>query len=343
MKKVKLPAKNKGQVLIMALVAMFVFFILAVVVIETGNLIYQKVHMQNIADSGAMEGGLWYARSLNILSLSNKILLCSGVVAGVLTLLQIPEAEKIPEVIQKLQDVFAGTGDFEKWKIKPAPFMDMIMVLRNGYNNGVFSMPLFNVDDFSENGFNPAFNVYRTYMSDVGQVEKLYYFNSKCDGQNYYFKENEVEYNDKLHTFRLKNCKVVPPCPECTYTLYKKPIIKRKTKSDKLVPLAIEESGNHSVLVVSIKTNLKQVLNSGFLNDKDGNPIMPSSLISAAMTIIDGGEMSIWDINGAGYTPKLRHIILPKLQQIGILKELKNYIKYVDMFTGQVSNNILLH
>jgi hypothetical protein len=347
--KINLSPKNKGQVLIIALAAMMVLFVITIVVIESGNLIYEKIHMQNIADSGAMEAGLWYARGLNILSLSNKILLCAGGIAGIITAVYPPaatKAKKIPEIVQKLQDAFAGTGDFAKWKVKPGPLVAAMLVVRNGWENGVIDLPIFNTEDFSENGFNPSFNVDRTYISDVENKNVTYYIKSKCDKQTYTFRgpARKVYYTNGGKSWQL----IKPECYTACGQTYCGPLfvsrkVERKVKSIKLIPLTIEETGEHSVLVVSIKTNVKQLLSSGFLKNKNGDEIKPAVFISTAMTTIDGGSMDIWDINGAGYTPKIRHIILPQIQQLKILEKLQDYIKYINKLSGQASNDVLLH
>ncbi len=340
--KIRLSPKNKGQVIVPALVALVVLFIIAIAVIESGNLIYEKIHMQNIADSGAMEAGLWYARSLNILSLSNKILLCSAAVAGVLTILEVPEAEKIPQIVQKLQDVFAGTGGYGKWKIKPAAMMTAMLVLRNGMRNGVVDVPLFNTEEFSDQGFNPSFNVERRYIDDTENEEVTYYFDSDVDGKRYTFNQSEVHLENGKSWKTNAGCRTTNGVKVYGGPRYVIRKVERKRKS-KSIPLTIEETGIHTVQVVSIKTGVKQLLSSGFLTDDKGNEIKPAFLLSTAMTTIDGGSMSIWDINGAGYTPKIRHVMLPKMQQLQTLAKLKDYLKYINILSGQASNDILLH
>lgn len=64
---------KKGQVLVIVLGLVFVLYALSLFIIETGRFVTAKMHLQNTADSVAMESGIWYARSLNMASLINKV------------------------------------------------------------------------------------------------------------------------------------------------------------------------------------------------------------------------------------------------------------------------------
>ena len=74
---------NKGQILVPAILAVVALFMAVILTVETGNVVFEKIKAQNAADSAAVEAGLWYARSLNIVSISNKILAVSALAATI--------------------------------------------------------------------------------------------------------------------------------------------------------------------------------------------------------------------------------------------------------------------
>jgi hypothetical protein len=302
---------KKGQVLVISIAALLVVFILTVVVVETGNLVYQKVHMQNIADSGSVEAGLWYARSLNVLSLSNKVLALAGVAGIVGSFLGAPEAMEIPRVIQKMQDAVAGTGVFEK--IKPMPLLAAAAVVRNGSENGVISIPLFNVADFQDSCCLPSFNVERRYLTDVPVKKKKY----SIKGRELSEKDSKrLQYESKIRNRKEEWQKVMYKNDEKYGTTYVKA---EEVASKADIPLDIKETDDdqteHTVLVFSFKKDAAQLLNSGFLADKDKNPVKPSFLLSTAMVRIGGGSLDIFDMAGANFSPKLDHVMLPAVKE----------------------------
>ena len=181
----KLIRKNKGQVLVISIAVLLAIFILFFLVVETGNFMYEKVHLQNAADSGAIEGGLWYARSLNILSLSNKILLCSGIAGGIMTFCGFPDGFKAAELVRNIQDVFAGTGKpgTASFNIKAAPCVAEGCVIWNGKKNEVDSIALFNVENFSDNTIFPSFNVERTYVGVKTERKIIYSYKSTLENR----------------------------------------------------------------------------------------------------------------------------------------------------------------
>src|ERR1017187_1671741 len=139
----KLIKGEKGQVLVISIAVIFLIFIFVIAAVEIGNLMYEKTHVQSIADSGAMEGGLWYARGMNILALSNKVLAITGVAAVVAALFGAEEGgRKAIDMVQKAQDMIAGTGEMANTGIKPMPFFCAAAVFLNGSDNKVMSIPL---------------------------------------------------------------------------------------------------------------------------------------------------------------------------------------------------------
>lgn len=69
---------NKGQVLVIVLGLVVLLYVLTLFIVETGHFVTTKMHLQNTSDSVAMESGIWYARSLNLTSLVNKVRYVTG-------------------------------------------------------------------------------------------------------------------------------------------------------------------------------------------------------------------------------------------------------------------------
>jgi len=80
------------------------------------------------------------------------------------------------------------------------------------------------------------------------------------------------------------------------------------------IPFDIIETGEHTILVIALKKDIKQILGSKFFVKKNSSEaILPKILISTSMVKIDGGKMDFWELDGASYTPKLSRIVLPQL------------------------------
>jgi len=62
---------NSGQILISVVFFLFVLISCLALTVNVGDRINKKIRMQNAADAFAIEGGLWFARALNMISILN--------------------------------------------------------------------------------------------------------------------------------------------------------------------------------------------------------------------------------------------------------------------------------
>jgi len=67
----KIHNDNSGQVLIYFLIIFSVLICFLALTVNVGNRIENKISMQNAADAFAIEGAMWFARSLNMISILN--------------------------------------------------------------------------------------------------------------------------------------------------------------------------------------------------------------------------------------------------------------------------------
>jgi hypothetical protein len=320
---------KKGQVLVISIAVIFIIFIFVIAAVEIGNLMYEKTHIQNIADSGAMEGGMWYARGMNILSLSNKVLAITGVAGLIAALTGVGEAGiDAIKFVQKAQDLIAGTGDMEKSGIKPMPLLCAAAVVLNGSDNKVFSLPLCNLADFDRGKWLPSFNVKRRYVSDIADSQNesndengnssdsnndIYYYTNGKTGEKVYVDKNSVQYNPNIKNRAGWKDQIMTKNDPIHGTKF----LKREPGDEKgFVPLDIVESSReHSMLVVSIKggDRLNPVTGAKFFKNKNGEQIKPAFLAGFSFVRISGGKLGIFELDGANYEPKLEHIEFPKI------------------------------
>ncbi|MFW6210897.1 MAG: Tad domain-containing protein [bacterium] len=333
--------KKKGQVFVIALVAMLVLVIIGILILEVGNVMYEKVHMQNIADSGAMEGGTWYARSLNLISASNKILVVS-VIAGAVICIgtsggALPAVEKYLNKYQDIQDLLAGVGKSKDLKL--LPWMVQGAVFINGSrNDALFSIGLFNIENPDQKFYTPSFNLKRRTAADLfdlGFFSDVDYGTKKLEeGVDYEFEGEEFfrkgEKLDKDKYIFKKHPKIKG---ENVYQVWNKETEKFEKLAERRVNEAIEEfnfleqlrfdiianeDADHSMLVIAFKDKNKfsQLVNSGFLKDGSGERIKPGSMTALSYVKIEGGSMDFWDINGSNYTPRIENIKLPEIEKL---------------------------
>lgn len=367
---------KKSQVLIISIFAFILLFIFAFMVVEVGNLIYLKIHMQNIADSAAMEGGTWYARSLNIVSLSNKVLFlvaAGGLVSIFLTLgVTTSTVKNAIEIVQKIQDVFAGTGNFENVKIAPA--LNAAAVIINGKRNEeTLCVPIFNVEDFDLSAPLPSFNLKRRTLSDFldfndNDANDKYYYKKKSTGEKVYVDEKDTRKNKIGWTIEKKTGKRL--IKESSAVLSddlkdKLGSIKNVLKDFIDIPFDIIEIGEHTILIIALKKDIKQQLGTKFFVRKNSSDeIVPSILIATSMVKIEGGKMDFWELDGATYTPKLQHVVLPQIKitdygnetlsyladfsknaisDITSETDVNNIFSYLSKLTQFLSDNLILH
>lgn len=312
--------KKKGNVLVIAVAAVIALFLCAILVLETGNFMFHKAHLQNVADAGAMEGGIWYARGLNVASLSNVILAGSAVVA-----VFFPQSAKFIDYVQKAQDfLLAGM-----------PWLVSGMVVKNGAMNGIISIPLFNVSD----GMNylPSLNVERQYLEEmVTEAVKYYYVDGETGRKNYVPEEN-VRYNSKAKRFQLRS-------GEKKYFVRREVKIKSSENKDGggLLKGFIVESGDHSILVIASKDGIKPVYGGELLKDQNGKKIEQAAVFGTSLVRISGGnvEVKLDRLAGATFEAKIEHVEVPKIPN----KQLNDLVaKYKGKFLPDLAGKIIVH
>ncbi len=347
----KIVNNKKGQAVIAAAVAFIVVFILALVIIEAGSVISQKIHAQNIADSAAMEGGIWYARSLNIISASNKVLAAAfavkiayGIRGAIMCGFPNPASagcavlamkkEKFTDIVIDAQDMFAGTGGKgeknEVDGIDAFPFLIAAMVALNGKNNDAAVCPVFNTEkeeNLMKKIMSPDFNVKRKYLSDcIGEIA------AKLTGKS------ETETDKHAGGEETKN-KIEE---EGGFTAVLKKML-GAVAEELNMPLFIEETGGHTVLACCYKESREQISGGKFFKNSEGGEIKPF-LFSTSMARVSGGSMKFWDIGGASYSARLDNVEFPALLggsgfPTGELPGADKISKY----SAVLSENIILH
>jgi hypothetical protein len=316
-----LKGENRGQILVPSILAVVALFMTVILMLEVSNVMIEKIKAQNAADSAAVEAGLWYARSLNIVSVSNKILAVSAIAASVCEILGLKGAMKAVEMVQKVQDAFAGTGDFEKLPFEPVPGLLCAAVVRNGINNGAAAFPVFNIDS-SEKALLPSFNLKRRYATELLMPEKdipgKYSYKRKSDGKRIYVDKKDVRWDENLNHGKGGNI-----------TKKGRGLPSRILKEEKgLIPLdIIEKDKEHTVLVVLFMEKKGFIFRNGFFKQKEG--ALKKYFTATSMARVSGGNMDILDINAANYESKLTPVKLPQIDP-DLIKTVESYMNIKD-------------
>jgi hypothetical protein len=188
-------------------------------------------------------------------------------------------------------------------------------------------VPIFNVENFKDDGIkaiNPGFNLKRRYVSkqfkevlnnggnenEKDKKNKVFYYDEKNGGNRVFVSDaDDVYWNDSVRGTGGWKTR--------SDSRYGGRFVKYSVKDDDdgkgEVPLDIvEKDPRHTVLVVSMKSGCKSLLNNTLLKDKNGKDIVPEVYIAASMVRIQGGTMDLFDVNGASYEARLDHIVLPE-------------------------------
>ena len=316
-----LKGKNSGQILVPSILAVVALFMTVILILEVSNVMIEKIKAQNAADSAAVEAGLWYARSLNIVSVSNKILAVSAIAASVCEILGLKGAMKAVEAVQKVQDAFAGTGDFDKLPFEPVPGLLCAAVVRNGINNGAAAVPLFNIDN-GERSLLPSFNLKRRYATELLMPEKdspgKYSYKRKSDGKRIYVDKKDVRWDENLNHGKGGNI-----------TKKGRGLPSRILKEEKgYIPLDIVENDKeHTILVVLSMEKRGFIFKNGFFKNKQG--AIKKYFTATSMVRVSGGTMDILDINAANYESNLVPVKLPQIDA-GWIKTIEKYMNVKD-------------
>ena len=284
--------KNKGQILIFAIFVFMILFLFTLIIIETGNFLFNKIHLQNAADSAALEGGTWYARFLNVISISNKVL------AGAygIGLINLSACKIATTIVKEIQDglmiggVIAING----------------FVMFNEYQNGLKPLPpILNGEDDDKKKL-ITLNLRRAQLFENYSRNVIYYY--KEGDRKIYFPESMVEYNNKARRWQLKYPVPTKNGPRRYFVTREiKTIIPEKMN---FLDTFLEEDGEHTVYVIAYKGKDKFIIANNF-KDQNGKKIEPGMLYTNSKVIVDGGSLDVFDINGAQYTPKITRAGLP--------------------------------
>jgi len=277
----KIAGKIRGQSFIPVMVIVTVLFMLALAAAEAGNVIYQKIKLQNAADSGALEGGIWYARTLNIASVSNKVL------AGTVVLACFTGNAGGIKAAQKIQDII----------IESAPYIASAAVVRNGKINGCLSVPVFN------NSIVPAFNIERRTIKDVLESDAGFSYTKAGSGETVYVKKENVSFDPRIG----KNGGYIYQSEDGKITRF----VKKGITEEVEIPLDLVETGNgHTCFVMSFNRGYRPLF-PGISGKKAAK--LPFSAFS--MTAISGGSLEITDIKGASYDVSIVKPAIPLLPE----------------------------
>ncbi len=344
MKKNRIFKENsRGQILVMAIFVFVIIFIFAFLVIETGNLIYKKIHIQNACDSAALEGGIWYARILNIVAITNKIL------AGtyVATFLSFGILKNSIDMVQIIQD----------WIINLSPYFICGAVLLNGHQNKLLSIPLFNKEagensinnSLSDFSFSKITSLFPDIINNINIENEVFnkikeFANLNMDGDysiipnlnlkrqtaasilttevRYYYKENNVkkyvDANNVSYNHKAKRWQIINPIQTKNgprrYFVTREVVNKYNFNADENNPLKafIEEKGPHYIWVGSVKTGNEFLIVKNLFKDEKKKKIESNKFfITMSKVVVDGGSMDVHDLNGANYSPKFERAGLP--------------------------------
>ncbi len=268
---------KSGQAYIPLLVAVMLLFILALACAEVGNIIYQKIKLQNAADSAALEGGIWYARTLNIASISNKVL------AGTLVLTCFTGNAAGIKMAQKMQDII----------VESAPYIACAAVARNGIKNGCISVPVFN------GSMVPSFNIERRTVKDVIESDKGFSYTKAGTGETVYVKKENVNFDPKIG----KNGGYIYQSEDGKITRF----VRKGITEEVEVPLDLVETGKgHTCFVISLNRGYKPIF-PGIFKKR----LLKTVFTAYSMTSISGGTLNIEDLNGASYDVSVVKPVIP--------------------------------
>lgn len=284
--------KRKGQILVFSIFIFIILFLFTLVIIETGNFLFNKIHLQNAADSAALEGGTWYARFLNVISVSNKVL------AGAygIGLINLSASKIATEIVKKIQDALLIGG----------------VVAINGFvifnecQNGLKPIPPILNGDEDDKRKLISLNINRTQLfKDYSRNVKYYY---KEGDRKVYFPEEMVDYNRKARRWQLKYPVPTKNGPRRYFVTREiQTVLPEKIN---LLDTFLEETGEHTVYVIAYKGKDKFIVANNFKDEKN-KKIEPRMLGTNSKVVVDGGSLDVFDINGAQYTPKITRAGLP--------------------------------
>jgi len=106
----QLHSEKNGQALIFVIIVLFTLVCFLTLTINVGHRVSTKINVQNASDSGAIAGGIWMARGLNMMSLLNVSM--TEIFAVIVLMEAIVKGNKLLPTIHKATVVVAGLTCF---------------------------------------------------------------------------------------------------------------------------------------------------------------------------------------------------------------------------------------
>lgn len=336
----------RGQILPMSLGIFLLLAVLVFLLVNVGRLVLERERVHHRTDVVTFSGGVDYARGLNLLSLSNKILGGGALVA----VASLGSTSSSLSAIQKGQDILAGTGNFElnisgtKINAGILPVYTIVALEYLGTKNKLLALPLWNQEKLSEyEKIIPNFNVARrmlgsSVMNIVSKGSESFSATIKKQAPSiakWLYPEEDQTYSHKVGNTGTRKTYSSEETEKINYvdqrgqtqSRYRKtqtthdkkqPFLKKdKAKGKKFkmdIPLDLKETGPHRLTVWAFSSSE---------NRHTGRMIRDlPSMIGVAKCEIAGGNLSMLKFeNGSTFDPYL--IPVMKNPNISFYPELK--------------------
>lgn len=295
--------RQDGQILPLSLICLSCLALFLAMMINVGRLVLQKEDTRVRTDAVAYSAGVDYARALNLLSVSNKLLAGSALLKTAATLVPgiggLAAVAPGPSDIQTAQDIVAGLTAFPG-----APILVELDAIQIGRQNGLTILLSWNESEDSKPTLLPGFNLRRRYLSELvtgmadwakGVLEgapgnETYTYRDKATGKTVVVggtQVNQETYGRKSGR-RQKVYRAVNSSGRSVFV--------KRTPGSKDVPWDIAETGPHNLTVHSLSDPVEG--SAGFLGTS--MKALPS-LISVAKVEVGGGGMEMFDPGAASF------------------------------------------
>ena len=279
---------SAGQVSAALLIIFLMAVVSAGVIMKTGKFFFRKAHLQNVADAAALDGGLWYARCLNILSLSNKLQAAAAAATAVSLLTGNPALLRLNTVIADIQDFIIGDGKYGRISRYAAPALICGMAVKNALKNDCVCLPFMNVKGQKSFLSAASVNVKRYCIEKISNRKVEYYFINHDYGRKMSVEKTRVHFNKRAKRWQI------------SYGRNKGYFVTREVSYEKNSGkckgrMLLEDAGEHTLLTAVFYKSGKNKEN----------------LSALSMVAISGGSMDILDLDAAGYEPNFERVILP--------------------------------
>jgi hypothetical protein len=164
----------------LGLACLFIVAIFLGLMVRSGRLALERERAEAAADATAMAAATDYARTLNLISASNKFWFFAEIADKLKEIPQLKAALSWvpkPETVQKIQDYLAGTGQSPgsgQTRLSLALLIEASTLL-TAKENGLTVLPLWNGDgDKNLPSPMPTLNLRRRYLSELGDEAVQY-------------------------------------------------------------------------------------------------------------------------------------------------------------------------